>query len=263
VREIPEQTPLIGRRILVTRARHQAGQLSEKLRAVGAEVIEIPAIEIVSPDSYEPLDAALSNLSQFSWLIVTSANGAGAVRSRLDGLRLETARFAHLQIAAVGSATAQALREMGLQVAVTPREYVAESLVEALGERTRGQRVLLARAAVARDVIPNALRAQGANVDVVDAYRTVIPKDSVTAMRTILEQDGRIPDAAAFTSSSTVTNFIALLREAGIAAPASLRAVSIGPITSSTLREQGWEPAAEADPHDLSGLVEAVMRALG
>ena len=262
MREIPEQTPLAGRKILVTRARHQAGQLSEKLRTLGAEVIEIPAIEIVPPNSYQPLDAALSNLSQYSWLIVTSANGAGAVRARLAELRLEISRLAHLQIAAVGSATAHALTEIGLTVAVTPKEYVAESLVEALGERVRRQRVLLARAAVARDVIPDALRARGAHLDVVDAYRTVIPADSVTAVRTIFAEGGYAPDAATFTSSSTVTNFIALLLEAGIAAPASMRAVSIGPITSRTLREQGWEPAAEADPHDLAGLVDAVIRAL-
>ncbi len=259
---MPGGTPLQGRRVLVTRARHQAGRLSEELKALGAEVIEIPAIEIVPPDSYEPLDASLSNLSQYSWLIATSANAVEAVRRRLAELQFDLGRLTHLQIAAVGSATAQTLRDEGLDVAVTPREYVAESLVEALGERTRGQRVLLARAAVARDVIPDALRAQGATVDVVDAYRTVVPADSVTAIRTIFGQGGRVPDAATFTSSSTVTNFVGLLQEAGVAAPTSMRAVSIGPVTSRTLREQGWEPAAEADPHDLAGLVAAVVRAL-
>jgi len=120
----------------------------------------------------------------------------------------------------------------------------------------------LARAAAARDVIPDRLRAQGTHVDVVDAYRTVIPADSVTAIRTLFGS-GCAPDAATFTSSSTVANFLALLSEARVAAPASLLAVSIGPITSRTLREHGWEPAAEADPHDLDGLVDAVVRALG
>jgi uroporphyrinogen-III synthase len=154
------------------------------------------------------------------------------------------------------------LRELGLTVAVTPAEYVAESLVEALGEQVRGQRVLLARAAVARDVIPDALRARGATVDVVDAYRTVVPAESVTAIHTLFGPGERGADAATFTSSSTVTNFLGLLREAGVARPESLRAVSIGPITSRTLRENRWEPAAEADPHDLAGLVEAVVRAI-
>jgi uroporphyrinogen-III synthase len=255
-------SPLAGRRILVTRARHQAGQLSEKLRALGAEVVEIPAIEIVPPESYAALDRALGNLAQFQWLIVTSANGVEALAARVAALRIAAGDFRHLSIAAVGSATAQALRGLGLAVSVTPKEYVAESLVEALGERVQGERVLLARAAVARDVIPDALRTRGALVDVVDAYRTVIPDESVTAIRTLFREERRIPDAATFTSSSTVANFLALLTKAGIAAPKTMLAVSIGPIASGTLRENGWEPAAEADPHDLEGLVRAVVAAL-
>lgn len=257
----PDPLPLAGRRVLVTRARHQAGRLAEELRALGAEVLEVPAIEIAPPESYEPLDRALRNLSQYQWLIATSANAVAALRARMEVLGLSAKACSHLRIAAIGSATAQALLAMGLPPAITPPEYVAESLVEAIGGQTRGKHVLLARAAVARDVIPDALRAQGTRVDVVDAYRTVIPADSVTAIRTIF-RSGRAPDAATFTSSSTVANFLALLREAGVETPASLRAVSIGPITSRTLREHGWEPAAEAEPHDLAGLVEAVVRAL-
>lgn len=255
--------PLAGRRILVTRARHQAGQLSDKLRALGAAVIEIPAIEIVPPESYQELDQALHNLSQYQWLIVTSANGAEALGARMRGLAAQPGAFAHMKIAAVGAATARALGELGLAVAITPREYVAESLLEALGDRVQGKRVLLARAAVARDVIPQALRARGAAVDVVDAYRTVIPEESVTAVRTLFTNPSRIPEAATLTSSSTVTNLLALLRAAGVERPEGMRAVSIGPVTSRTLRENGWEPVAEADPHDLDGLVAAVVRAFG
>jgi uroporphyrinogen-III synthase len=255
--------PLTGRTVLVTRARHQAGRLSEALRARGAQTIEIPAIEIVPPESYAALDAALGNLSQYQWLIVTSTNGAEALGQRLAYLRIVPDPMACPRVAAVGWSTAKTLRDIGLAETIIPREYVAESLLEALGERTRGERVLLARAAVARDVIPDALRAQGATVDVVDAYRTVIPAESVTAIRTIFGSAGNAPHATAFTSSSTVTNFLALLREAGVAAPSAMRAVSIGPLTSATLRENGWEPAAEANPHDLSGLVEAVVRAIG
>jgi uroporphyrinogen-III synthase len=261
------ELPLVGRRILVTRARHQAGQLSEKLRALGAEVVEIPALSIVPPQSYAELDRALVNLSQsrscYPWLIVTSANGAAALGGRMAALGIKAGAFERVKIAAVGSATARALGDLGLQVAVTPAEYVAESLIEALGDRAAGERVLLARAAVARDVIPDALRAGGATVDVVDAYRTVIPEESVTAVRTIFGPGGKPPDAATFTSSSTVTNFVDLLGEAGVEVPVGMQAVSIGPITSRTLREHGWEPAAEADPHDLDGLVEAAMKALG
>ena len=257
----PHPLSLAGRRILVTRARHQAGRLADELRARGAEVHEVPAIEIAPPASYEPLDRALRHLSQYQWLIATSANAVEILRARLKALGLTPKDCRHLRIAAVGSATAQALVALGLPPAITPREYVAESLVETIGVQTRGQRVLLARAAVARDVIPDALRAQGTRVDVVDAYCTVIPADSVTAIRALFG-NGWGPDAATFTSSSTVANFLALLDEAGVAAPASLRAVSIGPVTSRTLRERGWEPAAEADPHDLAGLVDAVVRAL-
>ncbi len=256
------ELPLAGRTVLVTRARHQAGKLAEELRARGAGVVEIPAIEIAPPESYEPLDRALGNLSQYQWLIVTSANAVEALRGRMGALGIGAGEFGALALAAVGPATARALRELGLEPAVTPPEYVAESLVTALSGRTRGQRVLLARAAAARDVILDALHAEGARVDVVDAYRTVIPEESVTAVRTIFSSGSKAPDAATFTSSSTVTNFLALLREAGVAAPTSMRAVSIGPITSRTLREHGWEPAAEADPHDLGGLVNAVVRAL-
>jgi uroporphyrinogen-III synthase len=224
--------------------------------------VEIPAIEIVPPESYADLDRALRNLSQYQWLIVTSANGVEALRARMLELEVGVGDFRHLQIAAVGSATEWALVELGMKVAVTPQEYVAESLVEALGDQCNGKHLLLARAAGARDVIPDALRARGATVDVVDAYRTVVPAESVTAIRTLLEAGGSRVDAATFTSSSTVTNFLNLLREAGVARPEGMRAVSIGPITSRTLRENGWEPAAEADPHDLAGLVEAVVRAV-
>ena len=253
---------LAGRRILVTRARHQAGQLSEKLRALGAGVIEIPTIEIVPPESYAAFDRALGNLSQYQWLIVTSGNGAQALGGRMRELGIGADAFPELKIAAVGPGTAKALEDLGLIVAVTPPEYVAESLVEALGYEVRGQRVLLARAAVARDVIPHVLGARGATVDAVDAYRTAIPAESVTLIRTIFGNGGQIPDAATFTSSSTVTNLLHLLREAGVETPLGVRAVSIGPVTSATLRKHGWEPAAEADPHDLEGLVEAVARAV-
>jgi uroporphyrinogen-III synthase len=254
--------PLAGKRIIVTRARHQAGQLSAELARRGAEAIEIPAIEIVPPVSFEPMDAALRNVRQYEWLIVTSANGVREIRDRSEALGLELSSLGHLKIAAVGATTARALEEAGLPVSIVPREYVAESLIDALGDRTRNSRVLIVRAAVARDVIPEALSKRGARVDVVDAYRTVVPQNSVEKIVGLFA--GKAPDAATFTSSSTVTNFFHLLREAGfVRQPGGLLAISIGPITSQTLRDFGWEPAAEADPHDVAGLVAATVRALG
>jgi uroporphyrinogen-III synthase len=270
---VNQRLPLADRRILVTRARHQAGQLSSQLSVLGAEVIEIPAIEILPPESFEPLDAALRTLSQYQWLIVTSPNTVRTLGDRMAAADILARDFSHLKIAAIGSGTAHALRELGLAIHLTPEEYVAESLLAAVGDQLSGARVLLARAAIARDIIPESLTARGAQVDVVNAYRTVIPEDSARQVaqlfsstqqisgRQISEQ--RIPDAATFTSSSTVTNFFQLLSSAGIdKPPVGIRAISIGPITSQTLRDHQWEPDAEADPHDLQGLVAAVCRSL-
>jgi uroporphyrinogen-III synthase len=254
--------PLAGRRILVTRARHQAGQLSTQLAELGAEVIEIPAIEILPPDSWDPLDTALRNLLQYQWLIVTSANTIKSISERLAALDLGTSSLEHLKITAVGSATARALSDAGLKVSITPDEYIAESLVAAIGDQVRGERVLIARAAVARDVIPDALARAGAQVDVVEAYRNVIPEDSIRRIAEVLAPGQPLPDAATFTSSSTVTNFFHLLHAAGLERPAWMPAISIGPITSQTLRDHGWQPAAEADPHDIPGLITAVVRSL-
>lgn len=252
---------LEGRRILVTRARHQAGQLSAELLKLGAEAIEIPAIEIVPPAAFTALDAALKAPARFDWLIVTSANAVRAFQDRCAVLGVGLEDLRGWEVAAVGATTARALDELGLRPSVTPREYVAESLVEALGGRTQGQRVLIVRAAVARDVIPEALRQQGAEVAIAEAYRTVIPEGAVNRIAALFA--GSPPDAATFTSSSTVINFFQLVRAAGRdKPPPGMRAISIGPITSKTLRDHGWEPAAEADPHDLSGLLAATVRAL-
>ena len=161
------------------------------------------------------------------------------------------------QIAAVGKATADAARQAGFTVALTPKEYVAESLIESLADLAAGQRILLARAAIARDLIPDTLRATGAIVDVVDSYQNAIPHDAPEKLRAALAS--RI-DAATFTSSSSVTHLAEVARAASIAFPfARVKAISIGPITSATLREHGWPPAAEADPHDIPGLIAAVI----
>jgi uroporphyrinogen-III synthase len=253
--------PLAGRRILVTRARHQAGLLSAELTKLGADAIEIPAIEILPPASFGPLDAALQSLRQYEWLVVTSANAVRAIRERIAALKVTATDFSHMKIAAIGSATARSLDEAGLTASIMPKEYVAESLLEALGERTKNARVLIARAAVARDVIPDVLRQRGARVEVVEAYRTVIPEKSIAKVAELFA--GKPPDAATFASSSAVTNFFHLLRAAGNAQrPEGMPAISIGPVTTQTLRDYGWEAAAEADPHDIAGLVAATARAL-
>lgn len=257
-----QKLPLAGKRILVTRARHQAGQLSLQLEALGAGVIEIPAIEILPPESFEPFDTALRSLAHYQWMIVTSTNTVRVLRERMELARLPAKEFSHLKIAAIGSGTAHALQELGLTVSNTPQEYVAESLLSALGDQLFGSHVLLARAAIARDIIPETLAARGAQVDIVDAYRTVIPETSVKLIAELFASAPNVPHAVTFTSSSTVTNFFLLLQSAGIDhVPIEMKAISIGPITSQTLQDHQWEPAVEANPHDLTGLVAALVAA--
>lgn len=251
---------LTGRRVLVTRAVHQAGKLSEGLRALGAVPVEVPVLEIRPPESFAPLDAALQNLSEYHWLILTSANTVRALAERASALGIGLGGLTSLKVAAVGEATAEAARKAGLAVAFIPESYVAESLVEGLAGRAGRQRILLARAAVARDVIPDALQAAGADINVVDAYRNVLPEAAPRLLRKALA-DG--VDAATFTSSSSVTHLAEAARAAGIEWPlAGVPAISIGPITSQTLRELGWEPAIEANPSDIPGLIAATARLL-
>lgn len=263
---------LAGRRILVTRAEHQAGRLSRELAAHGAEPVEIPTIRILPAADFVPLDEALRQLSSYGWMIVTSANTVNVLLARMAELglaelgsqKLRTSFGPMPKIAAVGPATAKAVRRLGWSVDLMPEKYVAESLLETLGDRLRGERVLLARSARARDVIPDTLREQGIEVDVVDAYRTEIPHESVSRVREVFAESAAPLDAATFTSASTVENFMALLREAGQAAPPlNLPAISIGPVTSASLREAGWEPVAEAAEHHIDGLVQVVLQTLG
>ena len=180
--------PLTGKRILVTRARHQAGKLADALEALGAEVLRLPTIEIIPPETYAHLDALLEVIGGFDWLIVTSANGAAALAERMQFLGIHAGRLQHLQVAAIGPATAVAVGRIGLKVSAMPDEYVAEAVVAMLKEKVVGRRVLLARAAVARDVIPEQLRQCGADIHVVEAYRTVIPNDSDRAAARVIRR---------------------------------------------------------------------------
>jgi uroporphyrinogen-III synthase len=265
-----EGLPLAGLRIVVGRARHQASALSSGLRELGAEVIEIPFIEIRKPRSYQPLDTALKNLQDYDWLILTSVNGADALWKRIRKLRLTKRHFRHLKVAAIGPATKKAIEKRGIKVNVVPEEYVAESVVESLRDQVAGKRVLLARARVARDVIPRELRKLGAKVDVVEAYETVIPRSSLTRLRAILKNSNRRPDVITFTSSSTVRNFANLTgknvrrgrpRPRKASPLDDVRFVSIGPVTSSTLRELGLPVDLEAKEYTIPGLINAIVSA--
>jgi uroporphyrinogen-III synthase len=258
-----KKTPLTGVRILVGRAHHQADALSNDLRKLGAKVIEVPFIEIRKPRSYGLLDAALKNIASYDWLILTSANGVNALWERLTELRIAKKQLGHLKIAAIGPATRKAIERRGLEVDVVPAEYVAESVVESLRHGMAGKRVLLARAKIARDVIPNELRKLGAQVDVVEAYETVVPESSRTRLRAALRDSRQRPDVITFTSSSSVKNFVALMsRRNGTGRPPRLEGVkmaSIGPVTSATLRELGLPVDIEAREFTIPGLIHAIV----
>jgi uroporphyrinogen-III synthase len=262
------QQPLLGVRVLVGRARHQAGALAAELRKHGAQVIEIPFIEIHKPRSFKPLDSALKNLTTYDWLILTSVNGVEAMWERMKKLHLRPALrdgSKRVRIAAIGPATKKAIEQRGARVDVMPKEYVAESVVRSLKMKVKGKRVLLVRAKVARDVIPRELRRAGAQVRVAEAYETVVPKSSRTRLLMLMRNRGRRPHVVTFTSSSTVRNFKELLGETNDAkqraALDGILMASIGPVTSSTLREFGLPVQIAAKQFTIPGLVAAIVDA--
>jgi uroporphyrinogen-III synthase len=252
--------PLSKIRILVGRARHQASALSRELKKLGAQVLEIPFIEIRQPRSCKALDSALKNLGEYDWLILTSTNGVDAMWRRIEKLKLTRKHIQHLRVAAIGPATRKAIEQRGVKVDVVPKEYVAESVVRSLRRRAKGKRVLLVRAKVARDVIPRELRRAGAHVDVVEAYETIVPQFSRTRLRAALKNPRQRPHVVTFTSSSTARNFVILL--GGSRVHPSLDGIltaSIGPVTSSTLRELGLGVDIEAREFTIPGLVDAIV----
>jgi uroporphyrinogen-III synthase len=258
--------PLFNVRVLVGRARHQAGTLSAQLRKLGADVLEIPFIEIRKPRSFRPLDTALKQLCDYDWLILTSANGVEAMWERLSKLHLTKKSLRDVKLAAIGPATKKAVEKRGIGVDIVPDEYIAESVVKSLRRQVKGKRVLLVRAKVARDVIPRELRKAGARVDVVEAYRTVVPSSSRKRLREAVKNPARRPDVITFTSSSTVKNFVSLLGEGRTSKrrPASLAGTvfaSIGPVTSSTLKEHHLRVDVEAREYTIPGLITAIVAA--
>ncbi len=247
--------------MLITRAQKQAAKLSGLLREQGAEVIEVPTIEIRPPDSYAPLDEALRKVLSYDWLILTSVNGVDALFERLEAVGFDETALQHLKIAAIGPATEQAVADHGLVVDLMPERYVAEEVVRLLRKHVRSQRVLLVRAKVARDVIPNELTAAGAKVDVVEAYETIVPEHSKAKLQQVFADERKKPEIITFTSSSTVRNFLALILGTDI--PRKLPGVqfaSIGPVTSETLREYSLPVSIEAEDYTMEGLVEAIRK---
>ncbi len=250
-----ERLPLFGSRVVVTRARSQSGDLSARLHSLGADVIEFPTIEIRPPVDWSPMDNAIANLSAYDWLIFTSANGVRYFVERLEGSPRDL-RSLRARICTIGPATRRAVESLHLKVDLMPEEYVAEGLLQAFKpHEIAGKRMLLPRAAVARDLVPAELTRRGARVDVVEAYRTAIPEDAAARAQAIFSS-GRKPDWITFTSSSTVKNF---LETAGRDVLDGVQIASIGPVTSATIRKHGLEVTAEASPFTVDGLVEVVL----
>lgn len=249
-----ERRPLFGRRIVVTRSRAQASDLADRLADLGAEVIEVPTIRIEPPESWAPLDAAVRRLGAFDDVVLLSANGVESLFGRLAEAGLDARALAGRRVVAVGPATAARLSDFGIRPDLVPERFTAEGVLEAMGAVAR-RRVLVPRAAEGRDALPEGLERGGATVEVVQAYRTV---REAGAPPEILEEirAGRV-DLVTFTSSSTVTNYLALFD-----APPPVPAAVIGPVTARTAREAGLTIAVEAAAHTVPALVEAVVARL-
>jgi uroporphyrinogen-III synthase len=246
---------LEGLRVVVTRALHQAEELARPLSEAGAEVVLLPMIEMAPPADTGPIRRAALALNNYDWIIFSSTNAVAAL-AREIGAGQGTPRA---QIAVVGSATREAVQQLGWQVHVTPPEFVAESLVEALpSSALSGQRVLIPAAAATREVIPRRLRELGALVDVVEAYRNVVPQNAATEARRVF-REGSSPDWVTFTSSSCVDNLVSAV---GIEPIKTVRIASIGPITSATLRRHGLIIHAEPHEHTIPNLIAAILAAV-
>ena len=256
-----ETTPLFGKRIIVTRARQQASGFLERLRMLGAECIEFPTIETVPPDDPSGLDRAIETLESYRWLLFTSVNGVRYFLDRLHAAGKDVRDLKGMRIGAIGPKTAGVWTDMGIRPDLIPDEYRAESVVACFArEGVEGVRILLPRAASAREVLPEELRKMGAQVDVVAAYKTVRPETDTAAVGAMLE-DGTV-DMVTFTSSSTVTNFVDMF------APDTSRLVEwmgrvtaacIGPVTAGTARRHGFSVGVMPEEYTVEALTDGIV----
>jgi uroporphyrinogen III methyltransferase/synthase len=252
-----DNRPLFGKRVLVTRTRTQASELSRLLVERGAEPVELPAIEIRPPENYDWLDEALQNLPDYHWVILTSVNGVKAVFARLDALGLDVRALGLASIAAIGPATAAELRSHGINADFVPETFVAESVIEGMrGLVNDGDRILLPRADIARDTLPKGLRKLGAFVDEVIVYETV---SGSTAQPDLLAAFEAGIDVATFTSSSTVTHLLSKLGDRRDLL-ASVTIACIGPVTAKTVTDAGFNADVIAREYTIPGLVDALEK---
>ncbi len=254
-----EDKPLSGRRIVITRPRSQSLSFVEEIERLGGKVVEFPTIEIIPPQSYEPLDNAIQNIGSYDWIIFTSANGVRFFFNRFHELQKDIGALKGIRIAAIGPKTAEELEALSLRADVVPAEYRAEAILQELKrEEFRGKRILLPRAAQAREILPDTLRERGAELDVIEAYRTVGSESDSAEVRSLLRA-GTI-DLVTFTSSSTVRHFAALFPEEDVAELLASTAVGcIGPITRATAEELGIRVDLVAREYTVHGLTQAIV----
>lgn len=253
------QKPLAGRRVVVTRARAQAGTLARRIEELGGAVFEFPTIEIRPPESFAAFDDAVAKIENYDWLIFTSVNSVEPFLARLHHQGKAVALLSRLKVGAIGPQTAKRLEAAGIRPCLVPKRYQAEGILDAVEPETmRGKRILIPRAAEARDVLPATLRKWGAVVDVAIAYRTALPAIDITPLAELLRR--RNVDAITFTSSSTVKNFVGLFGDKNLGEMTVGCALAcIGPITARTVEELGGRVDIVASEFTIPGLLRAIV----
>ncbi|MBI1912092.1 MAG: uroporphyrinogen-III C-methyltransferase [Deltaproteobacteria bacterium] len=253
-----ETKPLFGKRVLVTRALEQAGDFAKLLEKYGAEPISFPTIKTVAPPSWKPLDAAIKRLSTYDWAIFTSVNGVKYFFERLRALDKDVRELKGVKICAVGSMTAKAISAFGLKVDLTPKEFKAEGLLETLGKRRiNGKKFLLARAMVAREILPDEIKRLGGKIDVVPTYKTIKPKKAADEIKNLLLENE--VDVVTFTSASTVANLAGMFKKSEL--PLLFKSVTvacIGPITADKAKEYGIKVDIMPKDYTIPALTEAM-----
>ncbi len=252
-----ETKPLFGRGIVITRPEAQAEEFASLLHAQGARVIHFPTIKIVPPEDFRDLDQAIGRLSQYQWIIFTSANGVGFFLKRLRELSRDLRDLKDIRICTIGPATAVTIEKLGIRVDVVPEEFISEGVVKAFQEfDIKGKRVLLPRAETARDVIPEGLTKLGAEVDVVAAYRTVNSGRDKSELENLMSE-GKV-DVITFTSPSTVTNFMEIMGK-GFVIPSTIKIACIGPVTSAAVKKAGLPVDIVQERYTIPGIVETLV----
>jgi uroporphyrinogen III methyltransferase / synthase len=254
-----EQKPLFGKGIVITRPERQADDLAALLQKEGAHTIHFPTIKIVPPQSWQSLDAALNNLIDYNWLIFTSANGVQYFFERLFELDKDIRELQGIKICCIGPATALQVKKMGIKIELIPESYVSESILQSFAKiKMQGQKVLIPRAAQARDVLPEGLKKMGAVVDVVTAYATVNSGQKKEKLIELIRD--KLVDVITFTSSSTVTNFLEIMGT-DYSLPSRIKIACIGPITAATARKAGFKVDIQQEEYTMQGLVKALIAA--